>query len=126
MADESELKTVADVIDAFGGLRAMSAIFGGGPSRFCNFKAKGRFPENMHMRIYVAACGRGLFISPELVGISAEDLRRLGAQKFYEAFKAGLLPGWPQGHPSLQGDSPELNSVCSFEAKRELVLQAAE
>ena len=50
---ERELKTVAEVIDAFGGPKAMCAIFGGVPSRFYNFKAEGKFPKAMHMEIYV-------------------------------------------------------------------------
>jgi len=68
MKGKSLLQTVSDVIDAFGGPTAMSAIFGGGPSKFCNYKAKGCFPEKMHMRIYVEACERGLNVAPELIG----------------------------------------------------------
>jgi hypothetical protein len=68
MTRKSQLDTVGDVIDAFGGLKAMCDIFGGGPSKFCNWKADGKFPKNMHMEIYVEACERGLNIAPELIG----------------------------------------------------------
>jgi hypothetical protein len=64
-----ELRTVAEVITAFGGAQEMRAIFGGGRSRFANFKLRGAFPDSMHMKIYVAARERGLNIAPELIGM---------------------------------------------------------
>jgi hypothetical protein len=64
-----DLQTVSEVIDAFGGPKAMCSIFGGVPSRFYNYKAAGKFPEQMHMRIYVEARERGLNIAPELIGM---------------------------------------------------------
>jgi hypothetical protein len=72
----AELDTVADVIDAFGGLKAMCTIFGGGPSRYCNHKAAGKFPKKMHMEIYDEACDRGLNIAPELVGRKRREPQR--------------------------------------------------
>ncbi len=63
-----QLDTVEKVIEAFGGPEGMRALFGGVPSRWSNFKANGRFPQAMHMQIYVAACKLGLTISPDLVG----------------------------------------------------------
>jgi hypothetical protein len=76
MKGKSLLPTVSDVIDAFGGPTAMSAIFGGGPSKFCNYRASGRFPEKWHMRIYVEACERGLNIAPELIGMKPAPRQR--------------------------------------------------
>jgi hypothetical protein len=76
MSSKLQLKTVADVIDAFGGVRGMCAIFGGVPSRFGNYKMKGCFPDHMHMRIYRAACKRGLNIDDKLLG--AEEPERQG------------------------------------------------
>jgi hypothetical protein len=70
-----QLRTVEEVIAAFGGLAGCQAIFGGVLSRFCNYKAAGRFPDNMHMKIYVEAMARGLNIAPELIG-----MKRPGAQ----------------------------------------------
>ena len=69
MTRKSCLETVADVIDAFGGVKAMCAIFGGVPSRFGNYKMHGRFPKQMHMEIYLEARERGLNIAPELIGM---------------------------------------------------------
>jgi hypothetical protein len=63
------LDTVGEVIDAFGGVPAMCATFGGVPGRFYNYKAAGRFPKSMHMEIYVEATERGLNIAPELIGM---------------------------------------------------------
>ena len=69
MSANHQLSTIAELIDAFGGPTRMSKIFGGGPSRFCNYKAAGRLPDCMHMRIYVEAKARGLDIAPELIGM---------------------------------------------------------
>ena len=69
MAGKSQLDTVDDVIDAFGGVKAMCAIFGGVPTRFYNYKAAGKFPDHMHMRIYIEARERGLNIAPVLIGM---------------------------------------------------------
>ena len=76
MTRKSQLTTVSEVIDAFGGPKAMCGIFGGVPSRFCNYKAAGKFPDSMHMRIYVAARDRGLNIVPELIGMKRPDPQR--------------------------------------------------
>lgn len=69
MRRKPQLETVAEVIDAFGGVKEMCSIFGGVPSRFGNYKCAGRFPDGMHMRIYVEATARGLNIAPELIGM---------------------------------------------------------
>ena len=69
MTGKSLLESVDAVIDAFGGPKAMSAIFGGVPTRFYNYKAAGKFPKHMHMEIYVEAHERGLNIAPELIGM---------------------------------------------------------
>jgi hypothetical protein len=76
MTRKSQLETVDEVIAAFGGVTAMSAIFGGFPSRFSNYKAAGRFPDSMHHRIYKAALKRGLNIADELLGGDEERLQR--------------------------------------------------
>jgi hypothetical protein len=73
---KSQLESVSDVIDAFGGVKAMCAIFGGVPSRFGNYKMRGCFPDHMHMRIYVEACERGLNIAPELIGMKPAPRQR--------------------------------------------------
>ena len=64
----AELETVGDVIDAFGGIKEMCAIFGGVPSRFANYKMRGFFPDSMHHKLYKAACKRGLNIADHLLG----------------------------------------------------------
>jgi hypothetical protein len=69
MAFKSQLETVDAVVEAFGGVKAMCAVFGGVPTRFYNYKAAGKFPDHMHMRIYVEARERGLNIAPELIGM---------------------------------------------------------
>jgi hypothetical protein len=73
MTGKSLLESVDAVIDAFGGVRAMCAIFGGVPTRFYNFKATGKFPKHMHMEIYVEARERGLNIAPELIGMKPAE-----------------------------------------------------
>ena len=76
MARKSQIETIDEVIDAFGGVKEMCATFGGVPSRFSNYKAAGRFPDSMHMRIYVAARERKLNIAPELIGMTRPDPQR--------------------------------------------------
>ena len=77
MACKSQLlKTVDEVIEGFGGVKAMCTIFGGVPTRFYNYKLRGAFPDSMHMRIYVAACDRKLNIAPELIGMKRPDPQR--------------------------------------------------
>ncbi len=76
MTRKIQLNTVEEVIDAFGGMKAMCAIFGGGLSRFSNYKAAGCFPASMHMKIYVEACDRGLTIAPELIGMRQPEKQR--------------------------------------------------
>jgi hypothetical protein len=77
-----QLRTVQEVIDAFGGIAGCQAVFGGVPGRFYNYKAAGKFPDYMHMRVYVEAKARGLNIAPELIGMarpSAQGALRLQA-----------------------------------------------
>jgi hypothetical protein len=76
MVRKSQLDTVDEVIHAFGGVKAMCSVFGGVPSRFSNYKAAGRFPDSMHMRVYVEAEARGLTIAPELIGMKRPDPQR--------------------------------------------------
>jgi hypothetical protein len=73
MTGKRQLQTVSEVIDAFGGPKAMSATFGGVPTRFYNYKAAGKFPKHMHMEIYVVACERGLSIEPSLIGMNRPE-----------------------------------------------------
>ena len=77
MQSNHQLNSVSEIIDALGGPSAMTRIFGGGPSRFCNYRAKGTFPEKMHMKIYAACMKRGLNIAPELVGMTSEAMAHI-------------------------------------------------
>lgn len=72
MTEIRVLGSVSEIIDAFGGPSACAKIFGGVPHRFSNYRAFGRFPEAMHMRIYCECMKRGLHIAPELVGMTPE------------------------------------------------------
>jgi hypothetical protein len=72
MSEQNQLASIDDVIRALGGPTAMAHRFGGGPSRFCNYRAKGQFPSRMHMQIYLECLKRGLTIAPELVGMTDE------------------------------------------------------
>ena len=76
MRKSTELKTVGDVIEAFGGIRGMCAIFGGVPSKFANWKLRGFFPDYMHHKLYKAACKRGLNIADELLGGEEREQQR--------------------------------------------------
>jgi hypothetical protein len=73
MAPKSQLNTIEEVIHGFGGVKAMCDLFGGVPSRFSNYKSTGRFPDSMHMRIYVEAKALGLNIAPHLIGMEPSE-----------------------------------------------------
>jgi hypothetical protein len=77
MSETRLLRSASDVIDVLGGPKACAKIFGGVPTRFSNYKAAGRFPEGMHMRVYCECVKRGLTVAPELVGMDAEAARLL-------------------------------------------------
>lgn len=81
MTRKSQLSTVEEVIHAFGGVKEMCCLFGGVPSRFSNYKAAGRFPDYMHMRVYVEAAARGLNIAPELVGMTPDVMAILRGER---------------------------------------------
>lgn len=72
MSKSPKLLTVADVIAAFGGPKAMVNIFGGVRTRFANYKLRGEFPSNMHMEIFCECMRRGFDIAPELVGMTPD------------------------------------------------------
>ena len=64
-----EHKTVEQAVEAFGGNVAIGKILGVGSSAVSNYKTWGRFPEYLHMRVWLAAKERGIQIAPELVGM---------------------------------------------------------
>lgn len=62
------LRTVAKVVEAFGGTAATAEIFGVGWSAVSNWKKDKRFPQRMWMPIYNEAEKRNLHIFGPLVG----------------------------------------------------------
>jgi hypothetical protein len=74
MTPKSQLQTIDEVIHALGGPKVLCNLFGGVPSRWSNYKAAGRFPDAMHMRVYVECVKRGVPIAPELVGMTEDEL----------------------------------------------------
>jgi hypothetical protein len=90
----SHLRTVADVIDAFGGIRGIRAVFGGVPSRFANYKARNSFPGYLHMRVYAECLKRGLTIAPELIGMTPDEMAIARGERQRQ------LPLMPQSNPA--------------------------
>jgi hypothetical protein len=62
------LKTVTEVVDAFGGPNATARWAGHGPSAVCNWMARGFIPPGWHYRMSKWAAENGYEISPSVFG----------------------------------------------------------
>lgn len=56
--------------DVLGGTAKAAASFGVTNSAICNWKAAGRFPARLHMKIWLAVCAAGHAITPGEIPIS--------------------------------------------------------
>lgn len=58
------LHTISDVIDAFGGTRAVAMWTGLGESAISMWMARGEIPPGWHYRLHIEALARGFEIDP--------------------------------------------------------------
>ena len=63
------LRTVDDVIDAFGGNTVVADWLGIGTSAVCNWRERQSIPPGWHLRFYLEAEARGLRIDLNLFGM---------------------------------------------------------
>ena len=68
-----KLKTVEEVIDAFGGPTAIGAWLGIGQSAVSNWKIDDAIPPGWHLRLARHAERHGFVISDDLFGLPTDD-----------------------------------------------------
>lgn len=62
------LRSVTAVIDALGGPTKTGKRFGVVPGAVCNWRANDRFPERLHLSVYLELKKEGRAIDPALIG----------------------------------------------------------
>lgn len=70
------LKTVDEVIDAFGGNTVLAEWLGIGDTAVSNWRERKSIPSGWHLRLYLEAEARGWFIDPKLFGLEEWAIRR--------------------------------------------------
>lgn len=70
------LKTVDELIDAFGGNSVLADWLGIGDTAVSNWRDRKSIPSGWHLRLYLEAESRGLSIDPKLFGLEAWPLTR--------------------------------------------------
>ena len=82
-------RTIADVVDAFGGTKALATWTGTGESAISNWIARGEIPPGWHYRLHMEAIGRGFEIDPSVFDTS---IRRRHGGRCQQAQRADVTP----------------------------------
>lgn len=69
------LKTVSEVVEAFGGTSAAAEWAGIGPSAVSNWLSKGFIPPGWHFRMADYFDGKGIALSRKVFGEEEDDTR---------------------------------------------------
>lgn len=64
------IRTVADLVTAFGGNKSMGDWADVGETAVCNWKDANEIPRGYHLRLWFEAERRGLEVDPALFGVS--------------------------------------------------------
>ena len=72
MAKQKTLRTVCEVVKAFGGPKALAQWADVGPSAVSNWKADGFIPPGWHYRMMLELQGRGFSVAPQAFGVDPE------------------------------------------------------
>lgn len=70
MSKRDQIKTVADLVSAFGGNKPMADWADVGETAVCNWKDANEIPRGYHLRLWLEAERRGLQLDPHLFGVS--------------------------------------------------------
>lgn len=70
MSKRQQIKTVSELVEAFGGNHAMAQWADVGTSAVCNWKDANEFPRGYHLRLWMEAERRELDVDPHLFGIA--------------------------------------------------------
>lgn len=69
MSKRETIRTVADLVTAFGGNKAMGDWADVGETAVCNWKDANEIPRGYHLRLWFEAERRGLTVDPDLFGV---------------------------------------------------------
>jgi hypothetical protein len=69
MTKRTRIKTVSDLVTAFGGNKSMGDWADVGETAVCNWKDANEIPRGYHLRLWFEAERRGLDVDPALFGI---------------------------------------------------------
>lgn len=61
------IKTIDDLIEVFGGVDAIAETFGVGRTAVANWRASGRLPARLHLRVVMMAEKRGYTVSSKIL-----------------------------------------------------------
>lgn len=81
------LNTITEVVDAFGGTKALAMWTGTGESAISNWIARGEIPPGWHYRLHMEALDRGFEIDPCVFDTS---IRRRGHGRCPQAQRAAI------------------------------------
>ena len=70
MSKRETIRTVADLVTAFGGNKAMGDWADVGETAVCNWKDANEIPRGYHLRLWFEAERRGLTVDPDLFGVA--------------------------------------------------------
>lgn len=82
------LKTIPDIVKAFGGKRALAKLVGAkkeSTSLICNWIADNYIPPGWHYRLHLAAEHRGFVIEPKALGVEPTGFGRAPQQRVRKA-----------------------------------------
>jgi hypothetical protein len=70
MNKRETIRTVADLVTAFGGNKAMGDWADVGETAVCNWKDANEIPRGYHLRLWLEVERRGLSVDPDLFGVA--------------------------------------------------------
>ncbi len=70
MSKRDQIKTIADLVAAFGGNKSMADWADVGETAVCNWKDANEIPRGYHLRLWFEAERRGLSVDPNLFGVA--------------------------------------------------------
>lgn len=70
MSKRETIRTVADLVSAFGGNNAMAEWADVGTPAVCNWKDANEIPRGYHLRLWLEIERRGFSVDPDLFGVS--------------------------------------------------------
>jgi hypothetical protein len=70
MSERLQINTVTELVEAFGGNKAMGEWADVGETAVCNWKNANEISRGLHLRLWLEAERRGWSINPDLLGVA--------------------------------------------------------